>query len=65
MTGEAAHKARFNGATPLRVWKEAAASFTMEAETPLQRSHTFEGVEGRRPRAGLVNPETASTEPHL
>ena len=38
----------FNGATPLRVWKDVERSTQSCFPKLLQRSHTFEGVEGGR-----------------
>ena len=38
----------FNGATPLRVWKVGGALHPDLTRPWLQRSHTFEGVEGCR-----------------
>ena len=43
--------ASFNGATPLRVWKGGRHISTIRFSGPLQRSHTFEGVEGHGPTA--------------
>ena len=36
----------FNGATPLRVWKVRVKQNWRKHTRELQRSHTFEGVEG-------------------
>ena len=41
--------ARFNGATPLRVWKVPVSNAVLARLPLLQRSHTFEGVEGGEP----------------
>ena len=55
----------FNGATPLRVWKALKLLWLMHQDEELQRSHTFEGVEGTTPSCPSHPRSTASTEPHL
>ena len=57
--------ARFNGATPLRVWKDNFPVKLKARTEALQRSHTFEGVEGTAPPATGSATRLASTEPHL